>query len=155
MQIHMLLLVGILAAPGQAPGRASSLSTDCLTPLEKSRLQTELKLDNRIKIYSQGCERCIRSLSDLIQQQQPQLVPVLLQSWAEMLDASLKDIQASPGRKDRSRALLKYEIRLRQAIGAVQESSIRAGAGQQDHFERWMAQAEVIRKKLVAMLFPK
>jgi len=153
MRIHTWLLFGILGTFAQAP--SPNPAPDCLTPLEKIRLQTEVKLDNRIKIYTEGCARCSDSLSNLIQQQNLQEVPALLQSWLEMLEASVRDIEASPGRKDKSRALLRYEIRLRKAIDAVQESKIKANLEQQDQFESWLARAETLRKKLVALLFPK
>ncbi len=155
MWIHTFLLLGIFNAPGQAPTPAPSPSTDCLTALEKIKLQTEVRLDSRLKIYTDACGRCIDNLSILIQRQQLQEAPALLESWTEMLEASLKDVQTSSGRKDKSRALLRYEIRLRQAIGAVQESKIKATVEQEEHFERWLAQAEKIRKNLVAILFPK
>jgi hypothetical protein len=155
MRIHTWLLFGLLGASAQVPGPAPIPGPDCLTPVEKIRLQTESKLDNRIKIYGEVCARCTDNLSHLIQQQQLQEVPALLQSWIEMLEASLKDIEASPGRKDKSRALVRYEIRLRKAIGTVQESKIKTNLEQQDQFERWLAQAETIRKKLVVILFPK
>ncbi len=139
----------------QSAGLTPAQAADCLTAPEKARLEKEVKLDRRVKIYDEVCERFENGLILLIQQQDLKAVPDHLKCWIDVLDRSLKDIQNSPGRKDKSKALIRYEIDLRKAINTVQESRARADVDTLDAFDTWLANAEGIRQKMVALLFPK
>jgi hypothetical protein len=126
---------------------------DCLEAGERSRLEKEAKLDNRIKIYEEASNRCQQLVTDMVQRQDFQLIPGYLQSWKTLLDKSLGDIEASPGRKDKSRALRKFEIHLRKAISSAQELKLKATVDQFDAFETWLRRAEQVHKKFVDFLF--
>jgi len=129
----------------QAPG--------CFEAGDKSRLEKEGKLDSRIKIYEEVSNRCQQLVTDKVQRQDFQPVPGYLQSWSALLDKSLADIEASPGRKDKSRALRKFEIHLRKAISSAQELKLKATVDQFDAFENWLHSAEQVHKKFVDFLF--
>jgi hypothetical protein len=70
-----------------------------------------------------------------------------------LLESSLEDVKGSTARKDKSRALIRYEIHLRKAIGNVQELKHKASADQFDDLEAWLTRAEEIHRKFVDMLF--
>lgn len=146
--LSITLIYGLLvqaAAAAQAP--------TCLQATDRSRLEKETKLDNRIKIYEEASNRCQQLLTDLVQRQDYQLVPGYLQSWSSLLDQSLNDIEASPGRKDKSRALRKFQINLRKAESAVQELKLKATVDQFDAFEAWLRRAEQVHKRFMDLLF--
>ncbi len=128
---------------------------DCLSAREKARLEKEVKLDSRVKVYDEVCQRYENELILLIQLQDSKALLLHLKCWNDVLDQSLKDIQDSPGRKDKSKALIRYEIHLRKAINTVQESKTRADVEMLDAFETWLAHAEADRQKMVSFLFPK
>jgi hypothetical protein len=126
---------------------------DCLEVGEKSRLEKEPKLDNRIKIYEEASNRCQQLVTNMVQRQDFQLLPVYLQSWSTLLDKSLSDIEGSPVRKDKSRALRKFEIQLRKAVGTLQDLKVKASVDQFDDFETWLHHAEQVRRRFVDLLF--
>jgi hypothetical protein len=126
-----------------------------LADTEKARLLREPKLDNRIKIYDAVNTRFDAALIGMLQRQELDSGPSLLKSWGDLLDQASVDIDSSPGRKEKSKALIRYEIHLRKSISAVQEAKIKATVEQSDAFESWLERAERIRKKYVAILFPK
>ena len=146
-----ITLTYILIAQATTPTTFPNL--DCLLAAEKTRLQTETKLDNRIKIYDMASARCENALKGSLQNQDLQAVPAELDSWMKLLEASLKDIEGSAARKDRSHALIRYEIHLRKSISNVQELKLKASADQIDSFETWLTRAEEIHKRFVDMLF--
>jgi hypothetical protein len=142
------LIYGLITQAGavvQAP--------DCLQVADRSRLEKETKLDNRIKIYEEASNHCQQLVTDMVQRQDFQLVPGYLQSWGNLLDTSLKDIEGSPGRKDKSRALRKFEIHLRKAESAIQELKLKATVDEFDAFEGWLHRAEQVHKRFVDFLF--
>jgi hypothetical protein len=144
----LTLICGLLMQAGtavQAP--------DCLQATDRSRLEKETKLDNRIKIYEEASIRCQHLVTDMVQRQDFQLVPGYLQSWSDLLEKSLHDVETSTIRKEKSRALKNYEIHLRKAVSAVQELKLKATVDQFDAFEAWLNRAEQVRKKFVDFLF--
>jgi len=153
MVLLSLSLTLICSLAMQAAALAPAPGPDCLLATEQSRLQTEIKLNNRIKIYDEASTRCQNSLAALVRHQDLQAVPAQLKSWLNLLEISLKDIDSSTARKDKSRNLIRYEIHLRKAVGNVQELKLKATADQFDDFERFIARAQEIHKKLVNMLF--
>jgi hypothetical protein len=149
----LILLYGwsCLMQAGLAPGLGGS---DCLSQADRARLVTESKLDNRIKVYDEASSRCERMINSLIQREEFMEAPAKLTTWTGLLEAALKDIDSAPGRKDKSKPLIRFEIHLRRSINAMQESKMKALAEHQDDFEKWIGGAESVRKKIVAMLFP-
>jgi len=110
-------------------------------------------LDNRVKIYHEASTRCQNSLTANLRSQDPQPAGTQLKSWMSLLESSLEDVKGSTARKDKSRALIRYEIHLRKAIGNVQELKHKASADQFDDLEAWLTRAEEIHRKFVDMLF--
>ena len=148
----LLWICGLLTQAAVLPPADEA---DCLTASEKTRLEKETRLDGRVRAYDDVCKRFENGLILLIQHQDLKAVPAHLKCWNDVLDQSLRDIENSPGRKDKSKALIRYEIHLRQAINSVQESKTRADVDMLDAFDAWLAHAEAIRQKIVAFLFPK
>ena len=128
---------------------------NCLLPAERERLQREPKLDNRIKIYDEANKRCEAELTKLVQGGETQPVSNLLKQWISLLESSKKDIDESKTRKDKSKALIRYEIHLRKSISTVQEAKLKSQVEQLEEFESWLTRAEKVHSAFVAALFPK
>lgn len=126
---------------------------DCLLAAEKARLQTDAKLDDRLKIYDGASVRCRDFVTAAVKSQDLQSIPRVLKCWTGLLEDSLKDLEQSTVRKDKSKALRRFEINLRKEIGDMQELKLKASADQFDSFEAWLTRAEAIRKRFVDMLF--
>ncbi len=140
----LLLQAGLLSS---TPG------PDGLLDSERARLERETKLDKRIKIYEAASIRYQNALAASVQNQELQIIPAQLKSWTNLLDTSLKDVENSTARKDKSKALIHYEIHLRKAISDMQELKLKASVEQFDAFEAWLKRAEEIHKRFVDMLF--
>jgi hypothetical protein len=137
---------------------SASLQTDsqgCLLPGEVERLAREVKLDARIKIYDEGNTRCEAMLVGYLQKGEFQRIPAHLNSWITFLEGSMKDIGESSSRKEKSKALIRFEIHLRKSIGTVQEAKLRAQVEQLEDFESWLTRAGKVHNSFVGMLFPK
>ncbi len=149
-QWPLLFVFALLLQAGSSPP-GSDLG---LTAAEKDALQREQKIDNRIKIYDNASERLSKTIESLVRKDSFQSVPDVLKSWGDVLEMAAKDIDSNASRKKKSKALIRFEIRLRKEIGAAQEYKIRAPVDQQDLFNSWLNRAEEIRKKFVDILFP-
>ncbi len=128
---------------------------NCLLPAERERLQREPKLDNRIKIYDEANRRCEAELTKLVQSGETQPVSNHLKRWISLLESSRKDIEETKTRKDKSKALIRYEIHLRKSISTVQEAKLKSQVEQLEDFESWLTRAEKVHSAFVAALFPK
>jgi len=148
--LHLAMTWGLLLQAGllsTVPG------PDGLLDAERVRLEREVKLDRRIKIFEAASIRYQNSITSSVQNQELQTVPTQLKSWANLLESSLKDVEKSTARKDKSKALIHYEIHLRKAVSDIQELKLKASVDELDSFESWLAKAEEVRKKFVDMLF--
>jgi hypothetical protein len=125
----------------------------CILPGELSRLRSERNLDNRIRIYDAASNRCGKLVLDAISKEDPHSLTRSLASWMSVLELSLKDISANANPKKKSRALIRYEINLRKAIGNVDEFKLKATYEQIDEIESWIRKADGIRKRFVDILF--
>jgi hypothetical protein len=128
-------------------------SSDPLTPLERSRLEKEEKIDNRIRIYETVSTRWMRSVNSLVQIQEFDELPATLEAWSELLSLSARDVEKAVNRKKKSRALIRYEIHLRQAIGEIRDLRHRIPVHHQDAIDAWVNRAAEIRKRLLDILF--
>ena len=147
-----LISLLLLTACGQsAPETAAD---NCLMNEEKERLKTEMNLDRRIRIFEAGSRRCESSVVNFIVRGEFQYCPGALRAWRSLLEQSLQDIQSRPGRKDKSRALIRFEIQIRRAIAAVRDSRVRVPVELLQEIDDWLGRAEEIRKDLVKILFP-
>jgi len=123
------------------------------TPDERSRLQREQKVDNRIKVYEKASKRFQKLVSEAVASQRFTDVPVTLSAWMEIIHASLKDIEANLTGKKKSKQLIKYEIQIRKAIMSMEDYKLRAPIEQQECFEAWIEQADAVRTRFVDILF--
>ena len=140
----LLFQAGLLSA---VPG------PDGLLDSERARVEREPKLDRRIKIYEAASLRYQGSVSSNVQNQEFQSVPAQLKSWTNLLATSLADVEKSASRKEKSKALIHYEIHLRKAISDMQELKLKGTVDEFDSFEAWLSKAEETHKKFVDMLF--
>jgi hypothetical protein len=148
----LILLLGF--SIGQA--NQSSDVPDVFTPAEKVDLAKSAKIDGRIKVYQAASQRFRSSLEAEMAKHEYSPVPETLQSWAQVLKISLKDIdQSITNRKKKSGALKNYEIRLRKSITDVQAYKTAVPVDMIDEFDNWLKQAEDVHQKLVDILFPK
>jgi hypothetical protein len=150
IQISVLLLMMNLVAQINA---AAQQSDDGLLPLERKQLQQARKIDARIKIYDNASAR-LRSVFDAaVAREDIEAMPPALGAWMNLLNSSLKDIDAAERRKKKAKALINYEIHLRKSIAEVKDYKIRAPIEQQDFLDAWLAQAEKIRSRFFDVLF--
>lgn len=150
----LLILVAFLGWAGLPLEQSSAPSASCLMDQEKERLARETNLDRRIRIYEAASHRCSESLMGYITRGEHQHCAGMLQAWRTLLDQALEDIMARPGRKDRSRALLRFEIELRRAIDAVRDARFNLPPEQLEKADAQLERADEVRKQLVKILFP-
>ncbi len=150
--IWLTLLVWT-AIVAQSPTPGAPQDTGCLLPAEKLRLQTETKLDNRIKMYEAASTRCESIVQYALSTPTPPSITPTLNGWMQLLEASLKDIEQSADRKNKSKALIRYEIQLRKAISELQDFKMKGSYEQLQEIDAWTEKAENIRKKFVDILF--
>lgn len=154
MMGRLLLLIttfGVLAQGNPPLPNWNNLAA--LTPTEKGQLEKELKIDNRIRIYESASDRILRSIQIDARTKEFATVPDRLKSWSEFLTVARKDIEDRMYRNKKSKALIRFEIRLRKAIADIKQLKIQSPAEQQQDFDTWLAQAEDVRKKCVDILF--
>jgi tRNA/tmRNA/rRNA uracil-C5-methylase (TrmA/RlmC/RlmD family) len=126
---------------------------DSMLPLERSKLQKEEKINNRIKIYKTVSTRYLKTFSSATSTNDFESVPPTLQVWMSLLTESLQDIDANVERKKKSKALIDYEIHLRKSINEIKDYKVKAPLEQQDFLDNWVAQAEKIQAKFLDILF--
>lgn len=146
--ISFFSLAIVLAQAAMAQDFASGF-----TPEERSRLQREEKVDNRIKVYEKASKRLQNLVSEAVASQQFNDVPATLSTWMEIITASLKDIEANLKGKKKSKQLIKYEIQIRKAITAVEDYKLRAPLDQQECFDAWIEKADAVHTRFVDILF--
>ncbi len=88
-----------------------------------------------------------------ISKQDFDFIPAMLRCWKDRLTASLQDIEAKVNRKKKSGALIDYEIQFRKSIFYVNDVRLKAPYTQQDDFDSWISQAELVHQKFVDILF--
>ena len=153
----MISLLGILAliAGLLVQERVTPLipNPQFLTPAEKSRLKQESDIEGRIRVYQTASMRFQKSIQ--LAAKQPEVTDILadLQSWVEMLSASLEDIETNVNRKKKSRDLIRYEIQVRKTAGDLQDMRPKVGVEALEEFDSCLGRAEMVRKKFVDILF--
>jgi hypothetical protein len=145
-----ILLLNLLIQAGSfSPPANSALNAE-----EKLKMEKETNPNSRIKIYRQASERIQNSLQQAFSNEDYQSVPQNLKRWTSLLSESLNDMESNLKSKTKSKNLIAYEIHVRKAISSVRNHKIGAPTEQQDVFDASLEQAEKIRKKFVAILFP-
>jgi hypothetical protein len=125
----------------------------CLTNLDKSRLSMEAGIEKRIRICKEISDRFHKAVEQAEKKQLTEEVSVLLACWRDHLAASLKDIETNINRKKKSGALKDFEIQLRKSIRTVEDARLKAPYQESSHYENWLDQANMVRKKFVDILF--
>ena len=152
LQLCSLILV-VNAVTPQSQSATPWLRQNILTPLEKSQLEAEDKIENRIRTYGLASARVHKLIEGAVLKEDLQKVAENFECWSDLLASSLKDIEKSVERKKKSKALIRYEIQLRKSIADITELKIRVSLEEQKSFDTWLEQAEEIRRKFVDILF--
>ena len=147
------LIIGLLV-PLLCPLAATSLAQEFFTATEKSALEKERKVDNRIKVYEAVSTRLYRSMQGRVREHDFAALEGDLETWVKLLSASLEDIEENVSRKKKPRALIRFEIHLRRTILDAKSLKFKLPHERQDQFDFWLERAEEARKKIVAILFP-
>ena len=153
MSCRLLFLLATVTWFQANPSLPAIATADCITAAEKLKLSTQERIDSRIKTYRDISERLHSSVESAIANKSFDEVPALLTCWKEHLAASGKDIEAKVNRKNKSGALINYEIQIRKSILDMHDAQLKVPLQQQSEFESWLSQAEVIRKRFVDILF--
>ena len=132
---------------------SASETGTCLLPNEQTRLKTEQKLDNRIKIYQTASTRCQSSFDYAAASADAASVPGILERWMRLLEISLQDIEAHADRRRKSKALIRYEIHLRKALSDLEDFKMKFPYEEMQQISAWTTKADGIRRKFVDILF--
>jgi hypothetical protein len=130
-----------------------SIPEECVTPAENKRLASEPSIDSRIKIYRQISERYAKSVQAAVSKSAFDDASGRLRCWKEILNASLKDIEANVNRKKKSGALKDYEIQLRKAVLTMGDLRLKVPYQRNEEFESWISDVTLIHKRFVDILF--
>ena len=152
-QANRILIVSVMVVLC-CPVATVSLAQAFLTAAEKSALEKEKKIDNRIKVYQAASVRLSRLMQGALQEHDFARLEQGSENWVKLLSASLEDIEGNVNRKKKSRALINFEIHLRRTILDLKNFKFRLPADQEDRFDSWLDRAEEAHKKIVAILFP-
>ena len=152
-QANRILIVSVMVVLC-CPVATVSLAQAFLTAAEKSALEKEKKIDNRIKVYQAASVRLSRLMQGALQEHDFARLEQGSENWVKLLSASLEDIEGNVNRKKKSRALINFEIHLRRTILDLKNVKFRLPADQEDRFDSWLDRAEEAHKKIVAILFP-
>lgn len=132
---------------------ASVLAEGILTPEEKSRIEREKNVNDRIKIYEKASSRIHGSIMTAISREDFQDIPESMNLWVRLLEGALQDIDADPRAKKKSRPLIRFEIQVRKALVALKDGKIRAPVDLHEFFDSCIERAGIVHKRLVDILF--
>jgi hypothetical protein len=131
------------------------LSTnEFLTADEQNRFDKATEVEGRIKIYHSALKRIQETIETAAAKDDFEKVPETLKRWTSILVKSCDDIETNLKKKKRSRALIKYEIDIRQSIEQNKKIKYKAPFEQLELFNSYIAEAEAVRKRLLKVLFP-
>jgi len=154
MMLQFCLVLLALALGSQGSLSPSTVTpAGCLTDLDKNRLSTQAGIEKRIRICQEISDQFRKAVEQAAKKQMTEGVSVLLACWSDHLAASLKDIDANINRKKRSGALKDFEIQLRKSIRDMENARLKAPYQESSHYDPWLDQANMVRKKFVDILF--
>jgi hypothetical protein len=136
-------------------GSVSDFPTGTFTEKETRKIEKESDdIDGRIDVYRNASIRMQKELKETVSKDGFQDVPGHIQLWTSLVTESLKDIEFNiDPKKKKSKALIKYEIHVRQTINDLRELQIRAPYEQQQIFDSCIERANAARGKMVDILF--
>ena len=150
----LLAWILILAAVNQEmPSSSKARASEPLTAAEKSQLEREPNVEDRIRVYEAASSRIHRLIRNLIQRQEFENVGAEMSSWLDLLSEAQKDVGQNIRRKKKSKNLIRFEIHLRKATGDLKELKLQVPTDQQQDFESWLTRVEQVRKKFFDILF--
>jgi len=150
----LLAWILILAAVNQEmPSSPKARASEPLTPAEKSQLEREPNVEDRIRVYEAASQRIHLSIRNLIERQEFENVGAEMSSWLDLLSEAQKDVEQNIRRKKKSKNLIRFEIHLRKATGDLKELKLQVPTDQQQDFESWLTRVEQVRKKFFDILF--
>jgi hypothetical protein len=129
-------------------------SPDTLTPSERAKLEGETDIEARVRLYEAVSTRHLRAVEEHVKTEEFEKLPPQLQAWADVISASRVDAEKHISRKKKSRALIRYEIHLRKAIGDVRALKFKLPTEIEAVLLSWIEKAEEARTKFVEILFP-
>jgi len=129
------------------------LEGNALNAVEKASINRAQSVDDRIKVYHAASKRMQQSVEAAVSSNDFSSVPDALKLWVALLSGSLEDIEANLKAKKKSKALIRYEIQVRQASSDFRGYKAKAPVDQQDAFDVQLAGAEKIRKSFVDIIF--
>jgi hypothetical protein len=132
---------------------ASPAAVEVFTPKEKSQLSLSRSLNGRIKIYDEAALRIMEDLQENLKKEQFETVPDVLTTWVALLQISISDIETDGRANKKSKQLRKFEIHIRKAIKDLPDIKLKVPFEQHDAFDSCIAKAEIIRKKMIDILF--
>ena len=154
MLLRLCSLVFVVnAVTPQSQSATPWLRQNILTPLEKSQLEAEDKIENRIRTYALASARVHKLIEGAVLRDDLEKLAENFECWSDLLASSLKDIEKYVERKKKSKALIRYEIQLRKSIADITELKVRVALEEHKLFDSWLDQAEGIRRKFVDILF--
>lgn len=130
-----------------------SFSDDVLNPKEREKLAIASNAEARIKVYESATKRIQQTLRTMAAGGDFAKIPDTVKEWNSLLAGSLADIEANLKTKKKSRALIKYEIRVRKILTDAQDYKNRLPLDQIDAFSSYLDDAEKVRKRFVEIIF--
>jgi hypothetical protein len=136
-------------------GSVSNFPTGTFSEKEARKIEKESDdIDGRIDVYRNASIRMQKELKETVSKNGFQNVSDRIHLWTSLVTESLKDIEFSiDPKKKKSKALIKYEIHVRQTIDDLRELQIRAPYEQQQIFDSCIERANAARGKMVDILF--
>jgi hypothetical protein len=122
-------------------GSVSNFPTGTFTEKEAKKIEKESEdLDGRIDVYRNASIRMQKELKETVSKDGFQDIPGRIQLWTSLVTESLK-------------ALIKYEIHVRQTINDLRELQLRAPYEHQKIFDICIERANNARGQMVDILF--
>ena len=149
----MLILMSIALGLLMQNASFSPPVDSALNSVERLKMEKELKIENRIKIYRQASERIQKNIEDAVSKDSYKTLPPYLRLWTSLLSESLKDIQANLKLRKKSKNLISFEIQVRKAVSNSLNYKIRSPVELHDAFDACLEKAEKIRQQFVEILF--
>jgi hypothetical protein len=129
------------------------LEGNALNVEEKARINRAQSVNDRINVYHSASKRMQQSVYTAVRSNDFSGIPDALKLWVALLSGSLEDIEANLKLKNKSKALIRFEIQVRKANSAFRGYKAKAPVDQQNLFDEQIAGAEKIRKRFVDIIF--
>jgi hypothetical protein len=130
-----------------------SFTDGILIPKEKEKFAKAVNVEQRIKVYESATVRIHQTLHKMAAEGSYTKISESMRVWNTLLAGSLQDIEANLKTKKKSRPLIRYEIQVRKLLKEAEGVKNSMPAEEEEMFKSLLAQAEVIRKRFMAIIF--